>query len=53
MNFIILGILFLCGASSETIATTAIILGAFDMLVESLSSNYDKAKEAYKNEQKK
>lgn len=50
MNLIILGILFLCGASSKTIALTAIILGAFDLLVESLS---DKLEEVYKNEQKK
>lgn len=53
MNFIILGILFLCGASSETIATTAIVLGAFDMFVEFLSSIFDKLEEAYKNKQKK
>lgn len=34
MNLIILGIMALCGASMKSIAITAIIFGAFDLLTD-------------------
>lgn len=50
MNFIILGIMALCGASLGKIATVAIILGVFDLISDINIDSFDDTLEKIKNE---
>ena len=56
MNLIILGIMALCGASLNKIASVAIILGVFDVLrdvFENISTQLNKYMDIYKQNQEK
>ena len=56
MNLIILGIMALCGASLNKIASVAIILGVFDVLrdvFENISTQLNKYIDIYKQNQEK
>lgn len=53
MNFIILGIMALCGASLRRIATVAIILGVFDLINDINIDSFNETLEKIKNELQK